>query len=187
MWDALPQNFNYNTVIFPKSRRMIALTRLLISPIIWGRLIVLINSRSTCALTHLRTIDKQWLYKHFFIPLFWSHLKSIIISNEGLQVNTLTRSYTYYSLNKYRSLINKLGFTPFFKPSLFYLKPVLMIFSSFSKNSFNRVLTLTVAFITSLSFAVINLWTCRYNYLFLSNNFLLLNFLNTFYLKIHTY
>ena len=187
MWDALPQNFNYNSVILPKSRRMIALARLSISPIIWGRLVTLLNSRSNCALTQLQTIDKQWLYRHFFSPLFWSHLKSIIVYNEGLQVNTLTRSYTYYSLKKYGSLMNKSGFTAPSALSFFYLKPVLILFSSFSKNSFNRVLTLTVTFITSMSFAVINIWTCRYNYLFLNNSLLLLNFLNTFYLKIHTY
>ena len=187
MWHSLPQNFTYNTVLVPRSRRKIALTKLHAAPILWGYLMLFLNMRSIFTLTQVLTSEKKFYIQHFFQALMWSHFKNLIISNEGLQVNTLTRSYTYYSLKKYNCLLNSKVYKVTSIVTLSYLKPTYLIFNSFSKNVFNKLLTFSLSFIILPYFAFSNLVTLQYNYIFLSNSVFLLNFLNAFYFKVHVY
>lgn len=37
----------------------------------------------------------EWFHTNFLKKTFWVNFKLIVTHNEGLQVNTITRSYTY--------------------------------------------------------------------------------------------
>lgn len=71
--------------------------------------------------------------------------------------------------------------------SYLYLKTVSIVVGSFSKTDFNRQVTLSIVLILLPYYAFLNRFCLTYNFLFMSNSFMLLNFFNLFYFKVHTY
>lgn len=129
----------------------------------------------------------EWFHTNFLKKTFWVNFKSLIVHNEGLQVNTITRSYSYWLLRGYIfSLRNKKSPLPHVTPYT-YLKAVSIVVGLFSKTSFNKQITLSIILLLSPYYGFLNQFNLTCNFLFVSNGFMLLSFFNLFYFKVHTY
>lgn len=129
----------------------------------------------------------KWFYTNFLKDTFWVHFKTTITHNEGLQVNTISRSYTHWLVNSHLLALQGKR-RPYIAPvTHLYLKTVSIVVGSFSKTDFNRQVTLSIILVLLPYYAFCNRFHLTYNFLFISNNFMLLNFFNLFYFKVHTY
>jgi len=187
LWHALPQQFNSIIPLLPITRRLVNLVKLQSAPMIYSWLASVIASSKVCPLSFATQPVNNWFYAVCLAKSLWLNLKRTTIHNEGLQVNTITRSYTHQLLQDYLTYLSGGQITSIKVSRYPYLKTVFLVVGLFSKTNFTMQVMLSVIMLTTPYYASSNQLRITYHFLFVTKNFLLLNFLNVFYFRMRIY
>lgn len=187
LWHALPQQFNSTIPLLSTTRRLVNLVKLQSAPMLYSWLAsVIANSRAYSLPFMLQPIN-SWFFTVCLHKSLWLNFKRTTIHNEGLQVNTITRSYTHQLLRDYLTYLSGEQ-APVIKVSGYpYLKTILLVVGLFSKTNFTRQVMLSVIMLVTPYYASSNQLRITYHFLFVTKSLLLLNFLNVFYFRMRIY
>jgi hypothetical protein len=187
LWHALPQQFSSIIPLLPITRRLVNLVKLQSAPMIYGWLASVIASSRVYSLPFAMQPINSWFYTVCLKKSLWLNLKRTTIHNEGLQVNTATRSYTHQLLRDYLMYLSGEQAPSIKVFGYLYLKTVLLVVGLFSKTNFTRQVMLSVIMLMTPYYASSNQLRITYHFLFVTKNLLLLNFLNVFYFRMLIY